>query len=180
MTRGLIALLPAAILAAAPAAAADYRAKEGSTLAFASEYMGEAFEGRFPRFTAAVSFDPAAPQACRFEVQITLVGADTGVEERDEMLQAAEFFDSARQASATWRASACTALPDGRFEAAGTLTLRGISQPVPLRFRWTAGAAPALQGEATVDRLAFGVGTGDWADTELLPAQVRVTTHLKF
>lgn len=179
MTRAFLALVPALLVAPAAAAAADYTAREGSTLAFAAEYMGEAFEGRFPRFTAAVSFDPSAPQACRFDVQVTLAGADTGVEERDEMLQAPEFFDSARQGSATWRATACTALADGRFEAAGTLTLRGISKPVPLRFRWTGGAAPALQGEATVDRLAFGVGSGDWADTDLLPATVRVTTHLK-
>lgn len=177
MRRLIPALLPVALLAA-PAWAADYRAGEGSRLGFASSYMGEAFEGRFPRFTALVSFDPAAPQACRFEVQVTLAGADTDVEERDEMLQAPEFFDSAGHPTATWRASRCRAGADGGFVAEGTLSLRGASHPVPLRFRWTAGATPVLEGEATVDRLAFGVGSGDWADTELLPAPVRVSTRL--
>lgn len=168
----------AALLAATPALAADYTAAEGSTLGFGASYMGEAFEGRFPRFTARVSFDPAAPAACRFDVVVTLAGADTGVEERDEMLQASEFFDSATAPTATWKATSCKALADGRFEAAGTLTLRGVSKPVPLRFAWTPGPQPQLRGEATVDRLAFKVGTGDWADTELLPAAVTVTTTL--
>lgn len=168
-----------ALLATAPALAADYTAAEGSTLGFGATYMGEAFEGSFPRFTAAVSFDPAAPAACRFDVVVTLAGADTGVPERDEMLQAGEFFDSARAPTASWKASSCKALPDGRYEAAGTLTLRGISKPVPLRFAWTPGPQPQLRGDATVDRLAFNVGTGDWTDTELLPAAVTVTTTLR-
>ena len=33
---------------------------------------------------------------------------------------------------------------------------------------------PVLAGEATLKRLDFGVGTGEWADTELLPNEVRV------
>ncbi len=62
--------------------------------------------------------------------------------------------------------------------ADGTLTLRGITKAVPLTFTWTPGAAPVLAGTATVPRLAFNVGTGDWADTEVMPDAVAVTTRL--
>ena len=47
-----------------------------------------------------------------------------------------------------------------------------------LVFTWTAGANPVLAGEAVVKRLEFKVGTGDWADTSLLPDEVKVKTRL--
>ncbi len=37
---------------------------------------------------------------------------------------------------------------------------------------------PVLAGEATVRRLDFGVGAGDWADTEALPDDVAVRTRV--
>ena len=39
-------------------------------------------------------------------------------------------------------------------------------------------ATLATHRSATVKRLAFGVGTGDWDDTEVMPDAVTVTTKL--
>jgi polyisoprenoid-binding protein YceI len=39
-------------------------------------------------------------------------------------------------------------------------------------------AAPKLEGSATVKRLDFGIGTGDWDDVEVMPDAVSVTTAL--
>jgi polyisoprenoid-binding protein YceI len=37
-----------------------------------------------------------------------------------------------------------------------------------------------LAGKATVKRLAFGVGGGDWADTAMIPDEVAVSTKVVF
>ena len=102
----------------------------------------------------------------------------TDNQERDELLVGAEFFDSGSVPEARYVATTFRALGGNRFVADGTLTLRGVSRPVPLEFTWTAGASPQLAGKATLSRLAFQVGTGDWSDTELLPDEVVVTTRL--
>ena len=47
-----------------------------------------------------------------------------------------------------------------------------------LAFTWTPGAKPVLDGQATLKRLDFQVGTGDWADTAALPNEVKVRTRL--
>jgi len=60
------------------------------------------------------------------------------------------------------------------------LTLRGVSKPVVLEFTWAPGAAPVLSGKATVRRLAFGVGGGDWADTALIPDAIAISTKVVF
>lgn len=166
------------LAAGSVASAADYTAKPGSTLGFTATYQGEAFEGRFAKFTPTLRFDPADLAGSRFDVRIDLASADTDNEERDGMLVGAEFFDSGKEAQAVYVAEKFRALGGGRYVADGTLTLRGIRKPVPLEFSWTPGAAPVLDGKAKLSRLAFGVGTGDWADTALLPDEVVVKTHL--
>ena len=62
--------------------------------------------------------------------------------------------------------------------ADGTLSLRGVSKPVTLTFTWTPGAQPVLTGKATVKRLDFGVGGGDWADTSTIPNEVAISTKV--
>jgi len=54
------------------------------------------------------------------------------------------------------------------------------SKPVTLTFTWTPGAQPVLDGKATVNRLDFGIGSGDWADTSLIPNAIAVSTKVVF
>ncbi len=172
------AFLLALLLAAHGAAAADYVAQPGSTLGFAATFQDEAFEGRFGKFTPSIRFDPADLAGSRFDVRIDLASANTENAERDEQLVASEFFDIATLREARYVATDFRALGGNRFVADGTLTLRGVSGAVPLTFTWTPGAKPELVGEATLSRLAFKVGTGDWTDTGLLPDAVKVKTRL--
>lgn len=163
----------------APAASAPptWTHAAGSTLGFASNYDGESFEGRFARFSSEIAFDPTTATG-RFDVVIDLASASTENDERDEVLLGVDFFNTAVLPQARYQATQFRPLPDGRFVAEGTLSLRGVSQPVPLSFRWTPGAAPVLEGTASVPRLAFGVGLGDWGNTRLMPDAVSVTTRL--
>lgn len=174
----LTALTTALLTAAAAAPAADYVAQPESKLGFTATYQDEAFQGTFARFTPVIRFDPADLASSRFDVRIALASAGTANAERDEMLLGSEFFDAAGAPEARYVATRFRALGGNRFVAEGTLSMRGVNKPVPLTFTWTPGARPVLAGEASVSRLAFNVGTGDWTDTELLPDGVKVTTRL--
>jgi polyisoprenoid-binding protein YceI len=180
---GLLITTTAAVAAAtaapasAPTATPVWQNAPGSTLSFASSYDGEAFEGHFARFDARIAFDPAGARG-QFDVRIILASAGTENDERDDTLKGSDFFNIASAAQARYQASRFRKLADGRFVADGTLTLRGISKPVPLTFTWTAGAMPVLAGSAVVKRLEFGVGSGDWSDTAVLPDAVTVRTRL--
>jgi len=171
-------LLPALLLATAGASAADYIAQAGSTLGFTATYQEEAFDGTFGKFTPTLRFDPADLAGSRLDVRISLGSASTANAERDEVLLGGEFFDAAGQPEARYVATSFRALGGNRFVAEGTLSLRGVSKSVPLAFTWTPGAQPVLAGEATLSRLTFKVGTGDWTDIGLLPDAVKVNTRL--
>ena len=177
-TPAAVAASLAALLASAPANAAEYVQAPGSTLAFASRYDGEVFTGRFSEFATKLSFDPARPEAGKLDVTIGLASAATGNADRDSTLKTADFFDVAKFAQARYSATGFRKLADGRYAADGTLELRGVRKPVTLTFAWTGGAQPVLEGKAVVKRLEFGVGGGDWADTSAIPDEVNISTRV--
>lgn len=171
-------LLLLALLAAAPAFAVDYTQAPGSNLAFAGRYQGEAFNGRFPAFTTRLSFDPRQLAKARLDVTIPLASATTSNADYDGELRGAAFFNSAKFPQARYTATRFRTLGGNRYAADGTLSLRGVSKPVTLEFTWTPGARPVLAGKASVRRLAFGVGGGEWGDTTLIPDAIAISTKV--
>lgn len=166
------------LLASNAAFAADWVVQPGSTLGFSSSQQGEAFDGQFGKFTPQIRFDPNKLAESRFDVAIQLASANTRNAERDELLLGAEFFNAMKMPQARFVASKFRALGGNRYAADGALTLRGLSKPVTLTFTWTPGAKTVLAGEAVLKRLDFKVGEGDWADTSVLPNEVKVKTRL--
>ena len=171
-------LLPALLALSIPAVAADYVQAPGSTLAFAGKYQGEVFVGRFPGFSTRLSFDPRKLDASRLEVTIPMATATTRSADYDGQMRGTAFFDATKFPQATYVATKFRALGGNRYAADGTLTLRGASKPVTLTFEWTQGANPVLFGRAAVQRLDFGVGGGQWADTGLIPNAIAVSTRV--
>jgi len=163
---------------AASASAAPWRVLPGSTLGFSSSFEGEAVEGNFSKFTPLIEFDPKQLASARFDVAIELASADTKNDERDDALRGSDFFNSKKAPQARYLASKFRALGGNRYAADGTLTLNGKSKPVTLEFSWTPGAQTVLAGSASVKRLDFNVGIGDWSDTSELPNEVKVRTRL--
>jgi polyisoprenoid-binding protein YceI len=175
-----IALACALLLAAPVAFAADYVQAAGSSLQFTTSYQGEAVPGRFPGFTTTLRFDPAQLATSRLDVAIPLAMATTDNEDYDGEVRGDAFFASKRFPQARYTATKFRALGGNRYAADGTLSLHGVNKPVVLVFTWTPGAKPVLNGKATVKRLDFGVGGGEWNDTSLIPNDVTVTTKVVF
>lgn len=180
MKASLASMLLLGALLAPAAQAQDWTVQPGSTLGFATTFEGVKFAGAFKQFSARIVFDSAHPQACTLDATITLASADTGNADRDKMLPTADFFDVARFPTATYRGADCTPAGPGRYSAQGTLTLHGISKPVPLTLQWQAqGASALLTLDANVPRLTFGVGSGQWADPSAIGLDVAVHGVLK-
>lgn len=182
-------LPPAAIAAVAglllafavpSARAADYVQAAGSSLTFSGKYQGEAFNGHFPGFVTKFSFDPAQLANAKLDVTIPLATATTRNAEYDGEMRGGSFFDSKKFPQARYAAGKIRALGGNRYAADGQLTLRGVTKPVVLTFTWTPGAKPVLAGTAVVKRLDFGVGGGDWADTSLIPNEIKIATKVIF
>ena len=171
-------LLAGLLLAALPAIAADYVQAAGSTLGFSGTLEGERFAGRFPGFSTRMTFDPAKLAQARLDVTIPLAGATTGNRDHDAEMRGESLLHVRKFAQARYTATKFRALGGNQYAADGTLSLRGVSKPVTLTFTWTPGAQPVLAGKATVKRLDFSVGGGEWADTSTIPNEVAISTKV--
>lgn len=178
MTRCLNILLVSALTISSHTHAADYVQSKGSSLGFAGTYEGEAFSGTFPGFTTTLRFDPVNLAGAKLDVSIPLAAATTRNADYDNELRGSSFFNSGKFPQARYTAGKFRALGGNRFAADGLLSLRGVSKPVTLTFTWTPGAVPVLSGTAVVKRLDFGVGSGDWSDTGIIPNDIKVSTKV--
>jgi polyisoprenoid-binding protein YceI len=60
------------------------------------------------------------------------------------------------------------------------LTLKGVQQPVEVPFKWNEAAdGVTMQGEFTVKRSPFGIGTGEWTATDVIGPEVAVKFRLR-
>ena len=163
----------AAAAAAPPAWVVD---KGASVLRFTSSMAGDAFSGVFRRWDADIRFDPANLAASSVTATIDVASAATGNPDRDQALPTDTFFDAPAFPRATFVASRFTALGANRFQADGVLTLRGVSKPLALPFTLTIqGSQAKMVSQVAINRLAFGVGQGEFKATTALPAAVTVS-----
>ena len=147
---------------------------DASFIEFTGEQAGAAFTGRFTDWEATIAFDPDQLEDSAARVQLNMSAVSSGDAERDETISGPEFFAASRFPVAVYEASEFERLDDS-LVAAGTLTIKGVSLPVELRFRVEGNE---LSGEAVIDRLLFQVGTGDWESTDWVGRDVDVAVYV--
>lgn len=137
-----------------------------SELGFTAKQAGAAFQGKFERYNADIRFDPNDLATSRFEVKVDLASVDTGDAERDDILKGEDLFAVQKWPTATYVAEGFQHQGGAKFAARGKLTLRGVTRDVPIQFTFESNSTGAwLKGSATIKRLDFGVGQGEWKDT---------------
>ena len=172
----VLALAPAVAMAAPPSWTVD---KTASRLTFTSAVSGQAFTGRFARWDAVIHFDPKDLAHSDVAATIDIASAATGNCDRDAELPYQDWFWTSHFPRASYVAHSFQAAGPGRFIAIGVLTVRGVAKPLNLPFALAInGAAAHMTGAIGLNRLAFGVGQGEWAAVDTVPANVTVNVDL--
>jgi polyisoprenoid-binding protein YceI len=150
-----------------------------SEVTFVARQMGVPAEGRFGRFSAQVTFDPARLAAARAQIEIELASIDTGVTEVDTEVQRRAWFDTAQFPTARFVSSAVKPLGAGRYEVTGKLTIKGRTRDIAAPFTVTPlNGATVFAGTFTLKRLEYGIGEGVWSDTETVADEVQIRFKL--
>ena len=164
----------------APACAAALKADATSgKLEFSGTQAGAKFTGTFGKFRVQLDFDPANPAQGTLDVAVETGSVDTRDAERDEVLRSPDFFWTDKYPVASYHATRFER-DGGSWRVPGELTVRGTKKTVPVVFTLTPGTGGgAMKGSATLKRLAFGLGQGDWASTEWVGDEVEIRFDLK-
>lgn len=114
-------------------------------------------DGRFARFAGELALDPARPEAATARMTVEVASLDTGIGLRDNHLRSDDFFAVARYPTATFVLTGASRA-DGRWEATGALTIRGVTRRVTVPVALHAsGGTLRVAGELTIDRHDFGI-----------------------
>ncbi len=164
------------MLAAGAAAAADFTAVrlDRSAVSFVSKQMGVPVDGQFRKFSAQIAIDPAQPEAGRARIDIDLASIDAGALVDDEV-KGRNWFDVRQFPSASFVSGSVKSLGGGRFEATGKMTIKGKTQEVraPFTVKQDNGMV-VLDGAFVLQRLAFGIGSGEWGDPSVVADDVQI------
>jgi len=150
-----------------------------SEIVFVSKQMGVPVEGRFKKFDAQISFNPAKPDTSKIAFTVDTGSATLGVPETDAELPKPTWFNVPKFPQATFQSSSVKGLGAGKFEVAGKLSIKGFSRDVVVPVTLTQnGAATTATGTFSLKRLAFKIGENEWSDTSMVADDVQVKFKL--
>jgi polyisoprenoid-binding protein YceI len=150
-----------------------------SRMTFTAEQAGAAFEGTFRKFTADVRFAGDALATSHARVTVETASVDSQNEERDGYLRGAGWFESDAFPNVVWESRSFESIGENRYRALGKMTVRDETFDVPVEFSVKEqGNEVTLDGTAKLDRLALGLGLGDWANTEWIGKDVLLEVRL--
>lgn len=150
-----------------------------SSLTFIGSQQGEKFTGTIRDFDARIQYGADDLAGSRFDVTIRVKSMDTKSPDRDQALATGAWFDVAQFPTATFRTTAMRTSATGPVGDA-ELVIKGHAKRIAFPFTWraTTGGGATLDAKVTLDRVDFGLGTGEWADDSLVGRKVDVVIHL--
>jgi cytochrome b561/polyisoprenoid-binding protein YceI len=168
---------PAAASGAAPAWTVN---ADSSAITFTGTHAGAAFEGHFETWSAVIRFDPDNLAASSATVTIDMGSVEDGVPLHEQSLPEPEWFDSANFPDAVFRTTSFRAAGAGRYEAVGTLTLKGHDIPITLPFSLSIrGDRAVMDGRVDLDRKRADLGQTSDPDAEWVSPTIAVIVHVE-
>jgi polyisoprenoid-binding protein YceI len=175
-------LLTAVLQSLCVAAAATPRivVKNDSSIEFVVREMGVPVTGTFRKFESTIDIDAAHPEKSNAVLVIDIASLDTGNVEADAIATNSDWLDKARSPRGTFKSTAIRALGGGRFEARGTLDLRGKPHDCTFQFSSVeqSSGSTAIASEFVIKRGQYGIGAGEWNQDGVVAEDIVVKVHL--
>jgi len=141
--------------------------------------------GRFSDFAGNVEIGEN-PLESSVAVTIQAASIDTRDEQRDGHLRSGDFFDAEAWPTLTYQSRSVRQVGDGRYTVDGDLTIKGVTQPVPLELTFEGGATDPWGGvrigfsaKAELDREAFGLSWNQALETGGVLVGKKVTIEIE-
>ncbi|ARG97360.1 YceI family protein [Legionella micdadei] len=169
----LLLLVPIFGRAASPAWQID---PSQSTLSFTATQNGAPVTGKFKTFTGEIAVDPANYQTSNVHIVIDINSISTDYSDVRDILFTPDWFNVKMFPKAEFKSTSFNKIGNNTYQANGNLTIRDKTVPVTLTFT-TEQPSPdtgVVMGSTVLKRSAFGVGQGEWADTDQVKDDVKV------
>jgi polyisoprenoid-binding protein YceI len=150
-----------------------------SAVTFGFRQMGVPLDGKFNKFSAQLSFDPAQLAKAQARIDIDLASIDTGSAEGNEEVVGKKWFNVKDYPTASFVSTGIKALGGNRYQAFGKLSIKGRTQDVaaPVTFQ-SDGKRGIFEGAFEIKRLDYAIGEGEWTDVSSVANEIQVKFHV--
>lgn len=150
-----------------------------SAITATGKQLGVPVTGKFKKITGDVVFNAAQLAQSKAKIEIDVGSYDMGMADYNQNIIGSDWFNAAKFPKASFVSTGIKAAAVNSYTVAGQFTLKGrvqnVSFPVTVKAE---GTNQIFDGVLTVKRNAFGVGSGDWADTSLVADDVAIKFHI--
>lgn len=169
----LLAALLGLSLAAIAAPLKTDPAKSSVSAVF--KQMNVPVEAKFKKFSAAIDYDAAKPEASRASMDIDTASLDLGEADMNREVAKKEWFNATQFPKATFVSSSIKPAGAGKLTVTGKLAIKGKTSDVsfPLTVKTEAGKQ-VFEGALPIKRLAYNIGEGEWKDTSIVADDVLI------
>lgn len=151
--------------------------KLGSYIHFRAFWEGTAVPGRFPSFTVAARINPAFPSQDQLKATIYTAKVVMQSPEITREVRGTDWFDTARFPTAEFVSSKVREYNKqmGKLLVTGQLTIKGESRRVEFPITLVEATSQlTLQGQLSLNRHQYAIGTGKWSKSRLIGAKVKI------
>ncbi|MDP2806191.1 MAG: YceI family protein [Gallionellaceae bacterium] len=150
-----------------------------SSVSFGYTQMGVPMEGKFNKFSAQVTFEPAKLANAQARIDIDLASIDAGSVEANDEVAGKLWFNAKAYPTANFVSSGVKALSANRYEVSGKLSIKGATRDViaPVTFQ-SSGTRGTFDGVFTIKRLDYKIGEGAWADLGTVANEIQIKFHV--
>lgn len=136
-----------------------------SDIRWAAKWNTTPLHGGFDKFTAQIIFDLDNLDDAVIAVDVDTASIYLEGQDARSTLAGETWFNTKAYPVARFASEDIRHMGNGRYEASGTLEMRGVTSPVVLPFKLTIeGDIARVEGGLTLDRTVFGLGlVGDVA-----------------
>lgn len=168
-------LLLLVFAAPAPAAGTAWHSLAGaSSIEWTAHWQGNPVKGSFGKFTiAANGLDAAQPGGAALSMDLDTRSVTASSPDVTQALLGAAWFAVAKHPTAHFKGNLVRR--SGHLQAQGRLSLKGHERALSFPVRITSkGKNLLLEGQFTLQRSDFGIGTGQWSSGDTIAEQVEV------
>lgn len=140
---------------------------------FSIRNAGMKVEGQFSKLRAVVMFQELQPEKASIEGSVEVSGIQTGIGLRDRHLKGKDYFDAAAHPQISMKLQKLEK-SGNQFSGLFQLSMKGITKQVliPVQFTKKSLESSSLQGNFTLNRLEFGIGSSSWMLDDEVSVQV--------
>jgi polyisoprenoid-binding protein YceI len=139
------------------------------------KFSGKKVDGQFKGLKTSIVFDPAHPEKSKLSATVEVSTINTGNGMKDTHAKSETAFDAGAFPTIKFE-STSVSQKNGKYEAVGNLTIKGISKPLTIPFSFDSkGSESVFTGKFMVSPKAFNMTRNGLPDSVEVDLNIPVT-----